>query len=188
MFRLKSRLSLSQPAPTRLVLRTNPASRVVFGVIGAFLVVAFFVSYDFQAGFEQGMIAGTVFYTVLTLTCVFVAGRGTSVAFDSEAGEVAFVSSLFGFVTGREAQPTTDIRRVVVQGIRFLKESEQPRPGLVNNRFRGYIARRNVYYKLFLEFEESRRLLEDSTDLSDLEAAGSRIAAFLTVDYHHEEL
>ena len=80
------------------------------------------------------------------------------------------------------------MQAVVIRGLQFLKESEQPQPGLLNTRFRGYINRRNVYFKLFLDFAESRRLLEDSTDLADLEAAAGQIAGFLNVEYRREEM
>lgn len=188
MFRLRSRVSLAQPAPHQLLLRTNPIRRVLFGAVAVFLVVAFFVSYDFGAGFERGMIAGTVFYAILTITCILVAGRGSSVLFDTQADELVIEAKLFGLSVSRQSMSTKDIRGVVIQGIRFLKDSEQPQPGLLNSRFRGYIARRNVYYKLYLDLAESRRLLEDSTDLPDLEATAGRIAGFLNTDYRHEEL
>ncbi len=188
MFRLRSRISLAQPAPHQLALRANPARRMLFGAVAILLVVAFIVGYDFQSGIERSALAGTIFYAVLTVTCFAVAARGTSVIFDKSVGKVVFTASIFGFSTKRQEIPSGDVRAVVIQSMRFLKESEQPRPGLLNNRFRGYIARRNAYHKLYLEFSESRRLLEDSTDLSDLEAVGGQIADFLGVDYRREEI
>jgi hypothetical protein len=151
-------------------------------------VIAFATSIDFQSDFERSALAGTIFYGFITLICLSVAAWGSAVRFDGAEKLIRFERRFAGIRVGSEETPAASVRAVILQGVKFLKDSEQPQPGLLNTRFRSYVARRNVYYKLYLEFEEKRRILEDSTDIADLEAAGTRIAQFLGVDYRREEL
>lgn len=188
MFQLRSRISVSHPTESRLVLRSNPGRRVLFGFIGGVLLVAFSLSVDWQSDFGGGMAAGTVFYFVLTATCVGVAAWGSSIFFDSESDEISFTKSLAGIEVHRDRIGASAVKAVTIQGIRFLKDSERPQPGLLNNRFRTYIERRNNYYKLYLDMGEERKFVEDSTDVTDLDAAAAEIAGFLHVTLRREEI
>jgi len=188
MFRIRSRIALSRPSESRLVLRSNPGRRVLFGIIGGLLLVALFLSVDWQADFEGSMVAGTIFYFVLTATCVGVAAWGSSILFDSENDEISFTKSILGIEVRRECIGASAVQAVTIEGVRFLKDSERPQPGLLNTRFRNYVERRNNYYKLFLDLGERRQFVEDSTDLTDLDAAATEIARFLQVSLRREEI
>ncbi len=187
MFRLKSRITAVRTGESTLVIRTSNGRRVLFGVTAAFLVVAFFVGVDWELDFVDGLPAGMVFFFGVLAICTGVAGWKSSVAIDSAARTVRFRKQLFGIGVQEQAFSVDDVSGVVLQGIRFLKDSERPQPGLLNNRMRDTIARRNVYYKLFLETSQKRHLIEDSTDADDLDSAAQSIAAFLNLPVKHEE-
>ena len=187
MFRLKSRITAVRTGESTLVVRTSNGRRVLFGVTAAFLVVAFFVGVDWELDFVDGLPAGMVFFFGVLAICTGVAGWKSSVVFDTDARTVRFSKQLFGIVVQEQTLPADDVRSVVLQGIRFLKDAERPQPGLLNNRLRDTIARRNVYYKLFLETSEKRHLIEDSTDTDDLDGAAQAIAGFLNLPVRHEE-
>ena len=188
MFRLRSRIVLSHPGDSRLVVRSSPGRRVLFGLVGGVLLAAFFLSVDWQSDFEGGMVAGTIFYFVLTATCVGVAAWGSSILFDTENDEISFAKSIFGIEVQRVCIGASAVQAVTIQGVRFLKDSERPQPGLLNRRFRNYVERRNNYYKLYLDLGERLQFVEDSTDLTDLDAAATEIARFLQVTLRREEI
>ena len=188
MFRVRSRIAVVHPTTTTLILRSNPGRRVMFGVIAAVLIVAFALGVDWQTDLQRDSLMGTLFYFSLLLICTAVAAWGSSVRFDSEREKITFTKTLAGVKVRQEQIDSSAVRAVTVAGIRFLKEAERPQPGLLNNRFRSYVDRRNTYYKLYLDLDESRHFLEDSTDLTDLDAAANEIAGFLQVTLRREEL
>lgn len=186
MFKLRSRVVLAASSEDLIVLQSSPGRRVLYGAIGLLLLIAMAMSVDWQADFNREMIVGTIIYLALTLTSIGVAAFGRSVRFDRSTGEISFIRAIAGVRVGESSMPLSDVRSVTIQGVQFLKESEQPQPGLLNTRFRNYVQRRNNYYKLYLDTDNSRRFLEDSTELADLDAAASRIAEFLGVELKRE--
>lgn len=188
MLRLRSRISVSRQDEDRLAVQSNLGRRLLFGGIALLLFVSFLVGVDLERDFADGMIAGTVFYFAITAVCTAVAGWNSIVVFDRSRGKAEFMRKLFGIRLGSSSLELGEIRAVVVRGLRFLRDSEQPQPGMLNQRFRGYVERRNVYYKLHLETSETFHFVEDSTDLTDLEAAAEGIAGFLGVTYRREEI
>ncbi len=188
MFRLRSRIAISHPSESRLVLHSSPGRRVLFGFVGGLLLVAFFLSVDWQSDFAGSMVAGTIFYFALTATCLGVAAWSSSILIDLEHDEISFTKSIVGIEVRRDRIGASAVQTVTIQGIRFLKESERPQPGLLNTRFRNYVERRNNYYKLYLDLGERRQFVEDSTDLADLDTAATEIARFLQVTLRREEM
>jgi hypothetical protein len=171
-----------------MMLRSSPGRRVMFGVIGAVLLVSFFLSVDWQTDFGGGSIGGTLFFFALTAICLAVAAWGSSIHFDATEKAVTFTKTLAGIQVRRDRIETKTVRAVTVEGLKFLKDSERPQPGILNTRFRSYVDRRNNYYKLYLDLGERRQFLEDSTDLSDLDAAAHEISQFLQVTLRREEI
>ena len=188
MIRLRSHVSVTHADDRRLIMQSSMGRRLLFGGISLLLLVSFVVGMDWDEGIEEGMIVGTIFYFSITAVCAAVAGWNSQLVLDRDDRRVHFIRKLFGIPVRSAALPLDDVTGVVIRGIRFLKESEKPRVGLFSNRMHGYMERRNVYHKLYLETNERAYLVEDSSDLSDLEAAARAIAAFLEVDYRREEL
>lgn len=188
MLRQRSRVSISRPDEGQLIVRSNIARRVLFGAIGALLIVSFLVSADWEGRVADGMIAGTIFYFAVVLICLSVAGWNSVMALNRHDGNAHFIRRFFGITLGHGTLDLSRITAVVIQGLKFLRESEQPQSGLLGSRFRGYMERRNVYYKLHLETDEKLHFVEDSTDVEDLEAAAREMADFLGVTYRREEI
>jgi hypothetical protein len=188
MLRQRSRITIRQPDETSLAVQSNTGRRVLFGGIGILLLISFVVGADWDGAPADGLIAGTIFYFGVTAICLVVAGWNSILLLDGAQREARFIRRLFGITLSRSHMDLSRVRAVVVQGLRFLRESEQPQPGLGSQRFRGYIERRNVYYKLYLETDEKLHFVEDSTDLTDLESAAQTMADFLRVGYRREEI
>jgi len=108
----------------------------MFGIVGGLLLLAFFVSVDWQSDFDRGSLVGTIFYFVITATCVAVAAWGSSVFFDKGGCDVSFIKSIFGLEVQRDRVEARAVQAVTIQGVRFLKDSERPQPGLLNTRSR----------------------------------------------------
>ena len=188
MFRQRSRVSLTRPDEHRLVIQSNTARRVLFGSIAALLIVSFLVSTDWDGQLADGMIAGTIFYFAVVLVCLGVAGWNSRLVLDHEDEQAHFIRRFFGITLGHGTLAHSQIHAVVIQGLKFLRENEQPQSGLISSRFRSYMERRNVYYKLHLETEQKLHFVEDSTDIADLESAAQQMADFLGVTYRREEI
>ena len=188
MIRLRSHITVTHPDDGRLVVQSSAGRRLLFGGIALLLLVSFLVGMDWDEGIEEGMVVGTIFYFSITAVCAAVAGWNSQLILDRDDARVHFVRKLFAARLRHAELPLADVTGVVIHGIRFLKESEQPRVGLFSSRMHGYMERRNVYYKLHIETDERPYLVEDSSDLADLEAAAHAIAAFLDVDYRREDL
>ena len=188
MVRLRSRIAISQRDEKRLAVQSNIARRILFGAIGLLLLLSFVLSVDWQEDFEDGMIAGTIFYFAVTAVCLAVAGWNSVLLLDRADGRAHFMRKLFGIRLTHATLELSRVKAIVIQSIRFLRESEQPRTGFFSGRLRQQVERRNVYHKLYLEGEEKLHFVEDSTDAADLEAAGKTMADFLGISYRHDEL
>ncbi|MFW6288250.1 MAG: hypothetical protein ACOC2Q_00550 [Spirochaetota bacterium] len=188
MIRLRSRIAYSRPDEHRLLVQSNVARRLLFGGIAAILLISFFVSSDWGSVHEDGMIAGTIFYFVITAICLTVAGWNSMMLLDRSRGEAYFIRKLFGIRFASSSMTLSAITAVVIQGARLLREQEKPRSTMLSSRLRGHVERRNAYYKLMLETAEKLHFVEDSTDLSDLESVATSMAEFLGVSYRHEEI
>ncbi|MFW5689239.1 MAG: hypothetical protein ACOC1U_06690 [Spirochaetota bacterium] len=188
MLRQRSRITVRQPDESSLAVQSNTGRRLLFGGIGVLLIVSFLVSADWSGEIADGMVAGTIFYFGITAICLAVAGWNSMVVLDGRDRSAHFIRRIFGITIGHSTLDLSAVRAVVIQGLRFLRESEQPQGGLGSSRLRNYMERRNAYYKLFLETDEKLHFVEDSTDVSDLEAAGHAMADFLGVSYRREEI
>jgi hypothetical protein len=187
MFTHRSRMTISQPDAGRLTVQSSMTRRGLFGGIGLLLVISFVIGMNWDEGIAEEMVVGTIFYFAITAVCLVVAGWNAKLVLDRGAGEARFIRSLFGIPVRSAALRLSEVTAVVIRGIRFLKESEQPR-GDFSTRIQGYVERRNVYYKLHLETQDRLHLVEDSTNLADLEEVARRMAAFLGISFRREEL
>jgi hypothetical protein len=188
MFRLRSRISVSQPAPGELLVQISGGRRVLYGVISVVLVIAFFVGVDWQTTFGEDFSFGVVFYILLTLVCIFVAGWNSVVALDKSKHTAVFAKKLFGVPIHQRALSLGGTQHILIHSIQFLKGREVPQPGVLTNRFRSYAAKRNIYYKLFLVIDDVKYLVEDSTDTAELEHAAVAMSDFLGVEFLKEEI
>lgn len=187
MLRLRSRISVSQPDDQTIAVQSFLGRRILFGAIGALLLISFFVSVDWQGDFEDGMVAGTIFYFSVLAICLAVAGWNSMLVLSRSKDEARFIKKLFGIPLASASLPLHEITAVVIQGATLLKESERP-TSMIATRLQRAAQQRNVYYKLYLETADKLHFVEDSTDLTDLEGAARGIAEFLGVTFRREEI
>jgi hypothetical protein len=173
-----------------LVVQSNPTRRIMFGAIGAILVVAFVLGIDWRSESERQLITGLVFYFSLVAVSVAVAGWNKSLIVDSGSSkEVRFVNTLFGLPVRRSRIGIDEIEAVTLQRVKLLGgKPNTARPALGSSPFGGIFSRRGSYFKLSLELAETRHFLEDSTDGSELEAIGTEMARAIGVDFRTEDL
>ncbi|MFP4376275.1 MAG: hypothetical protein ACLFP4_04465 [Spirochaetales bacterium] len=188
MFRLRSRIAISQPISQQLLLQISSGRRLVFGLIAAVLIIAFFVGVDWQRDFGPDFSGGIVFYFALTAVCLSVAGWNSIVLLDRGNHRAVFLKRLFGVSLHQQKVELVGRVHVLVLSASFLKQREMPQPGALSNRFRNYAERRNVYYKLFIVVDDRRHFVEDSTDTDELERAAVAMSDFLGVEFRKEEI
>ncbi len=188
MLRMRSRIGASRADDRTLVVQITWTRRALYGALAILLIAAFLVSYDSRGEQSNGSVAGTIFYAVLTLACVGVAGWNSRTVFRASEDSVVSEKRFFGVVLKTQSIPRPSVTGVTLQSIRLLKTHEVPQQGLFNNRFRGFAARRSQYFKLFLELTERRVVMEDSSYQEDLERVAVTISEFLGVPLQHEEV
>ena len=189
MIRIRSHVALKQRSGTELEVRSNPTRRVLFGVVAILLVLAVVIGADWDNDFGRDHLVGNIFFFLLTGAAAVIAGWSSSMIVDvGERNTIRFAGTLFGIPIRVDTMDPRTVKAVVLQGVKLLRESETPRVGLGSPRLAGYLARRTTYYKLYLETNEARRLVEDSTDLSELDAIGVAVARLLDVEYRKEDV
>lgn len=185
MLRMRSRIAATLRDDQRLAVQINIWRRVLYGSIAALLVVAFAISYDGSSE-QTGSVAGMVFYAVLTLSSALVAGWNHRTLIGAE--RVQTTRSIFGIPLGASSYERARIDGVTLQTIALVKSQEIPTQGLFNSRLRGFASRRGRYFKLFLEIDGRRQLLEDSSYQEELESVGTAIAHYLDMPLQREEV
>lgn len=189
MFSPRTRFALQQLSGDVLVMKTNPARRLLFFAMAALLFVAFLTGFSAEADLSGGRLGGTIFYAVLFFICFGVSIWETRYVFDASDRCVRYRRRIAGFRVSAGETPLDDSAAIVVQQVQLIKESEQPeRRGLFGSRFRGYAARRNSLGKLVVETAERSHFLDDSAHIEELESTGRAIAEFLDLPYRKDEV
>jgi len=189
MVRIRARVALKYRSDHELVIRSNPTRRILFALIAIVLLAAFLVGADWENDFGRERIAANILFFVLTGGAALIAGWSSSVTVDAgSARQIRSAGTLFGLPIRVQTMSADDVRAVTLQGVRLLRESESPRAGLGRSRYAEFVARRTTYYKLFLDTAEDRHLVEDSTDLAELQTIGEAISRVLGVEYRREDV
>ena len=189
MTRLRSRLVAKHLSKEQLVIQSNPGRRIMFGAIGGILILAFVIGIDWQSDSGRQLVTGLIFYFSLTAVTIAVAAWNKSVIVDTgSAHEIRFVNTLFRLPVRRSRIGLDEITGVTLQAVKLLGRPERPRPALGNSMFGSYFSRRGSYYKLYLDTNQSRQFVEDSTDAGELETIGAEMARFIGVSFAKEDL
>jgi hypothetical protein len=151
-------------------------------------LVAFIVSVDWQVDFTRQLLVGSIFYFTITAICVGVAAWNHVRIVSKAHSKIDIERRIAGLVVSRETIDNLDVESVTLQSVRLLKESEKPRDRMMSRPLRRYMDRRATYYKLYLDTTEKRHLLDDSSDLTDLDTIGQGLADFFSVAYRREEV
>ncbi len=188
MFRLRSRMAISQPDPQQLLLQISSGRRLLFAIISIVLIVAFLVGVDWQRDFGEEFSGGIVFYFALTAVCLAVAGWNSLLLVHRSSHRALFSKRLFGVPVHQQKIELVGRVHVLILSASFLRGREMPDPGALTNRFRNFAEKRNIYYKLFIVVDDQRYFVEDATDTDELEHAAVAISDFLSVEYRKEEI
>ena len=188
MLRVRSRLSVSHRSDDVLAVQISIVRRLIFGAIAVLLLASFVVSVDFEQDFQSNLIAGLIFYFSITAVCVGIAGWNSVKLLDRRQREIRYESRLFGIPLKRKILSEVTVEAVTVQTVKLIRESEKPREGMFGRPLRGYLEKRGSYHKLYLDTAERRLILEDSTEITDLQQIGQGLAEFYRVAYKVEEV
>lgn len=189
MVRVRSRFSTRHVSADEIRIQTSSRRRITFAVIAGVLVTAFLVGVNWDTDFQDGFVSGSIFYFLLTAFCIVVAGWSSSITIDRHGRRLVFAGTVFGLPLSSRVHELTGTLLVVLQAVRLLRDSEQSsRTAPGTSRFGSYLARRNVYYKLYLESGDKKEFIEDSTDYEEIEAVATTIAGFLNIGIRKEDI
>jgi hypothetical protein len=172
-----------------LVLRSNPARRLLFLAIAVLLIVGFVLGFDWGEGFSGTNVGGSIFYFLLVVVSLGVASWRQETVFARREKVVRFRKHLLLMRLQDDEVPLSSITAVILQTVRLIKGREDhvrdfQRGGV----FSQMMQRRNTFFRLFLETEKGKLLVEDSSDPGDLSELGTSISQFLGITYRTEEI
>lgn len=171
------------------VLRSNPARRLLFLGIAVLLLVGFVLGFDWERGFSAEAVGGTIFYFVLVFVSLLVASWNQETIFSRRDGEVRFRKRLLLMRLQEDRVPLADITGVLVQTVRLIKgRVDHDRDFQRGGVFSQIVQRRNTFFRLFLETDRGKLLIEDSADVRDLSNLATSISEFLGVQYRTEDI
>jgi hypothetical protein len=189
MLSLRSRYSLKQENPERLILRTNPMRRGLFFFIAVLLLVSFLLGFDPARDLNPPRLGGTVFYFILLAVSLGTGLWEKRFIFDKKKME--FLTRVcFGKLPVIVSEPVglLSITSVVLQQLRLIPEGALRKKSGGKTLTGTVLDRKKMYYKLFLQIGDRRRLLEEASSSEELEEIGKTLAAFLGAVFEYEEV
>ncbi len=189
MLSLRSRYSLKQQSPQRLLLRTNPVRRGLFFFIALLLLVSFFVGFDPARDLKPPRLGGSVFYFVLIAVSLGTGLWEKRFVFDKEMMEIRIQVRLGTLsLGGPEPFGLTAVKAVILQQVRLIPEGVTRKKDGAKTWTGNLLDRKKMYYKLYLQLENKRLLLEETSSAEELEEIGKTVAVFLGAKFEYEEV
>lgn len=180
----RSPLRLRKLDERRLLFGSSRGRRVLFGLIAAVLLAAAAYGIQWEDAGEPSRPVGTMFFALLVLGSAGVAGFDSRALFDLAEGTVRFRARVFGIRLGHRVMNLAEIDGVVLQKVTIVDLSGvRSRVGFLHGR----LHRRAALYRLYLESQDERTLLEESNDGAHLSSTAERIAQFTDLPYRFEE-
>jgi len=171
------------------VLRSNPARRLLFLAVAVLLLGGFILGFDWQEGLSGTNIGGTIFYFILVLVSLGVASWQQETVFSRRDKLVRFRKQLLLKRLQDDELPFSQVTGVVFQTVRLIKgRADHVRDLQRSGVFSQMMQRRNTFFRLFLETDKGKLLLEDSSDPGDLSDMGTSVSQFLGVSFKTEEI
>ena len=186
---LRSRLELKQISKSILLLRTNLFRRFVFGGIALLLLVTLFVSIQVPEDFQAGRLAGTIIYLCIVIAVSAVALYSKDYVFNAVKKQL----ELWRHVLMLDLQSPEYISFERIKGVTLLKvkliaEESLKRKDGSKSLLGNVMEKRKVLYKLHLDLEDKRLLLEEGTYPEELVEIGETIADFLGLSFREEDI
>ena len=170
-----------------LVLGSSPSRRIVFFVIFVVFTLGMIAGIDPTVDFTSRRLLGTVMYVAILAVSLGVAAWSKQTFFDAEKRTISTHSSFFGIPVKKiPGISFAEVHAVVLQKVQLLKSRDMPfkRSGALTNVFEP----RSQLFRLFLETDEQRVKLEESSYREEIERQAGVLAEFLGVSLKNEEL
>ena len=190
MIPLRSSLRIRYSGRDTLLIRTAPGRRLTFLAASLVLLGAFASGFDPAADFGDGRLAGTILFFVLFAACLTAAAMSRIITVDRRGGEIVFGTA---YVT-RSIGPT---KRIALDRVeRFVswsvvlyrgREAGSGPPQTALDRYRKYVEVRSRLFRLYLEAEERRIMITESSYAEEIESIAEALSSFTGKRLDHEE-
>jgi hypothetical protein len=184
MIPIRSRFRLSLISESLLVLKHAPGRRIIFFILFLLLLGGAIAGMDAGRDFRGGRIVGTLLYFGITISTLVISTWGKTVAFDRQNGKVVFTSALFLVSVSISSLSLEAVKGIVLESVSLMKSDSAP----LGRRFSQFMENRSTIYRLYIETDEKRILLEDGTHFQEFEETARGIAGFLQVPLKTREL
>jgi hypothetical protein len=154
---------------------------MVFAGIAVILILAFFLSVDFERDFSPDNLIGTLFYFFLAGGSAFLAGWEEKTVLSRTQDRMEFYRSLFGVSFLTKSIPFDDVTAItsVRDSGGLVEESEREKTG--EPRLIRYGP--PSMYQVFVETVDERVLLGQAPERKEIEDIASLIAQFLETPF-----
>ena len=193
MISVRSRLRIKKTAEDILTVQVSPWRRGLYTGIAAILLAGF-VSGGRDV-LPDGINAGLVFYSLMILVSLGVAGWNAVTVVDRRRGVIEVCRKLFGFRVSRKQFVFPDLQEFLIRKVvlfRGFRQSDQPdyaRGGMLTPGRGALSPRRKELGKLYLVTRSQKpEFIEESTDVADLWALGEALSEFCGLPVRSEEI
>lgn len=193
MISVRSRLSLRKTTEDSLKMQVSPWRRGLYGVIAAVLIAG--LASGGQSIFLTGLNAGLIFYSLMILVSLGVAGWNSVTCVDRRKGTIELSKRLFGISFARKQFIFPDLQEILIRKVvlfRGLRQQGAPdysRGGMLTAGRGALSPRRKELGKLYLISKSHKpEFLEESTDVADLWTLGEAISEFCGLPVRSEDI
>lgn len=182
---LRSGLRLRAAGEKIMVLETSPQRRLWHFALFLVLLAAMLAGSWGRNPFVRDQLAGTVIFLGLMLTALGVAVWQRRVSWNLESKTIEFAACLFFFTVRRETMNLSGCTGILLLRHELLKPADLAPMG--RRRHSLLLETGASLYRLYAEFGDNRKLLEEVTVAEPVSGMGKSLAQFLGVPYHINE-
>ncbi len=193
MISVRSRLSMRKVSEDSLKMQISPWRRGLYGGISLILLAGLLSGWS-DIPFT-GVNAGLVFYLLMIIVSLSVAGWNTVTQVDRRRGVIGVSRRLFGVRVAQKEFLFPDLQEILIRkivlfrGFRQQGGTEYARGGMLTPGRNALSPRRKELGKLYLISKSQKpEFLEESTDVADLWSIGESISEFCGLPVRSEEI
>jgi hypothetical protein len=187
---LRAHSRLSVQGEKLIVLSSSSSRRIIFFVLFVVFTFGMIAGFDPAIDLAGSRLLGTIGYMAVLLVLLGVSAWSKTTRFDAAAGVISTVSTLFGVTLKRGADlQFSQLRALVLQHVQLLKDRDIPfkRSGS-GSAINGIFEPRSQLFRLFLDLDDERIRLEESSYREEMETQGKFLADFLGIPLKTEQL